>query len=328
MESASTFPQQQDIWDHHHHHEDSSSIVSDSESSVSGEQQQQKQDSNSFLVRLQEGDVVHDLLKTRFLRGLGLISTKTEILSIHRNACSDVVSQARLQSFHVYAEAVSKIRGGNSNVKYAWYGSYGENDVRDILSNGFSHVHGSSLCLSPDDSPLQSVKSCVVGRDGVRHLILCRVILGRTEIVQSDTKQCYPSCEDYDSGVDNISAPTKYMIWSSRMNTHVWPAYVISFKVSSSKGVEMNEDKHVRPTSPWMPFPILISVLSKVLPSLDIALICKFYKAKKEGKISRHELIQKVRQIAGDKLLISVIKSYRAKKKPASFQQTKSKNGI
>jgi hypothetical protein len=43
----------------------------------------------------------------------------------------------------------------------------------------------------------------------------------------------------------------------------------------------MNEDKHVRPTSPWMPFPILISVLSKVLPSLDIALICKFYKAKK-----------------------------------------------
>ncbi|WJX73269.1 hypothetical protein P8452_57073 [Trifolium repens] len=32
-----------------------------------------------------------------------------------------------------------------------------------------------------------------------------------------------------------------------------------------------------------------------------------------EGKISRHELIQKVRQIVVDKLLISVIKSYRAK---------------
>jgi hypothetical protein len=46
-------------------------------------------------------------------------------------------------------------------------------------------------------------------------------------------------------------------------------------------GVEMSEDEHVRPTSPWMPFPILISVLSKVFPSLEIALICKFYKAKK-----------------------------------------------
>ncbi|MCH93283.1 putative inactive poly (ADP-ribose) polymerase SRO2-like, partial [Trifolium medium] len=107
MESTSTFPaqqqHQQDVWDHHH--EDSSSIVSDSESSVSGTtgEQQQKQDSNSFLVMLREGDVVHDLIKTRFLRGLGLISTKTEILAIHRNACSDVVSQARLQSFHIYA---------------------------------------------------------------------------------------------------------------------------------------------------------------------------------------------------------------------------------
>jgi hypothetical protein len=29
-----------------------------------------------------------------------------------------------------------------------------------------------------------------------------------------------------------------------------------------------------------MPFPILISVLSKVFPSLEISLICKFYKAK------------------------------------------------
>lgn len=42
----------------------------------------------------------------------------------------------------------------------------------------------------------------------------------------------------------------------------------------------MSEEEHVRPTSPWMPFPNLISVLSKVLPSLDIALISKFYKAK------------------------------------------------
>lgn len=159
MDSTSTFPQQQEMQDHHPHED--SSTVSDCESSVSGtttrqqQQQQRKQNSNSFLVRLGEGDVVHDLIKTRFLRGLGLLSNKTEILAIHRNACSDVVSQARLQSFHLYAGAVSKLRGGNSNVKYAWYGTSCGNDVRDILSNGFSHVHGHSLCLSPDDSPLQ-----------------------------------------------------------------------------------------------------------------------------------------------------------------------------
>lgn len=116
--------------------------------------------------------------------------------------------------------------------------------------------------------------------------------------------------------------------------------------------IEKTEEEHVRPSSPWLPFPTLISVLSKVLPPLDISLISKFYKAKKvsvcfllalhsglrvdivvcfqsfvhhllcfwqERKISRHELIQKVRQIAGDKLLISVIKSYRAKVQLISF---------
>ncbi|XP_073224366.1 probable inactive poly [ADP-ribose] polymerase SRO2 isoform X2 [Cicer arietinum] len=304
MESTSTlFPQQQD----------DSSVNSDCESGVSGTTILQLNIPDSFLLRIGESDVVHNLLKTRFLRGLGLLGAQTQILAIHRNACSDFVSQARLQSFHVYAEAVSKLRAGNANVRYAWYGTSGENDVNDIVSHGFSHVHGHNLCLSPDDSPLQSVKRCVVGRDGMRHLILCRVILGRTEIVQDDTKQCYPSCEDYDSGVDSFAAPTKYMIWSSRMNTHVWPAYVISFRVPSFKEIEKTEEEHVRPSSPWLPFPTLISVLSKVLPPLDISLISKFYKAKKERKISRHELIQKVRQIAGDKLLISVIKSYRAK---------------
>lgn len=323
------FAQQQDEWDHGASIGEDSSTVSDCESGVSasttGEERQRRQNSDSYLVRLGEGDSVYDLLKTRFLHGLGALSSKAEILAIQRNVCSDAVSQARLRSFLFYAEAVSKLRGGDSNVKYAWYGATGENDVRGILSNGFSHVHGNSLCLSPDDSPLQSVKSCAVGRDGVRHLILCRVILGRTEIVQADTKQCYPSCADYDSGVDSFSAPTKYMIWSSRMNTHVWPAYVLSVKVSSLKAVEI--EGQARPTSPSVPFPTLISMLSKVSPQLDIALICKLYKARKERKISRHELIEKVRQIAGDKLLFSIIKYYRAKKKPTSFQQARSKNG-
>ncbi|KAJ1384471.1 RST domain of plant C-terminal [Sesbania bispinosa] len=222
-------------------------------------------------------------------------------------------SRAKLQSFNLYARAVAKQRGGNANVKYAWYGTSGENEIRNILSHGFSHVHGHNLCLSPDDSPLQSLKSCVVGGDGVRHLLLCRVILGRTELVQPGTQQCYPSSEEYDSGVDSFSAPNKYVIWSNRMNTHVWPAYVISFRVPSFKGIEKSEEEPLRPSSPWLPFPTLISALSKVLSAPDIALISKLYKAKKERKISRHDLIQKVRQIAGDKLLIAVIKSYRAK---------------
>lgn len=76
---------------------------------------------------------------------------------------------------------------------------------------------------------------------------------------------------------------------------------------------ERNEEEPSRPSSPWMAFPTLISVLSKVLSPSDVALVSKFYRAKQERRISRHELIQKVRQIAGDELLIATIKSYRAK---------------
>jgi hypothetical protein len=34
----------------------------------------------------------------------------------------------------------------------------------------------------------------------------------------------------------------------------------------------------MRPSSPWMPFPALISVLSKILPPSEIAFITKFHK--------------------------------------------------
>lgn len=157
--------QQEEVWQHHHHDfsNGDDSVVSDCESGVSGTRLVQQQHSPSpglFLVRLGEGDVVHDLLKRRFLRGLGFLGAQAQVLSIHRNACSGVVSQARLQSFHVYARAVANLRGGgNANVKYAWYGTRGEKEIRDILSHGFGHAHGNTLCLSPDDSPLERFAS-------------------------------------------------------------------------------------------------------------------------------------------------------------------------
>uniref|UniRef100_A0A151QZM4 Inactive poly [ADP-ribose] polymerase SRO2 n=1 Tax=Cajanus cajan TaxID=3821 RepID=A0A151QZM4_CAJCA len=296
---------------------DDDSVISDSQSSVSVTAQH-----HAPLLTLPHGDAVHDLIKTSFLRGLGPLGPKTQVLSVQRNACSTAVSQARLHSFHLYAKAVAKLRHANANVKYAWYATRGHTDVNDIVSHGFAHAHGPRLLLSPDDAPLQSVKECVVGGDGVRHALLCRVILGRSEIVdvEGDTEQCCPTCDDYDSGVDSFSAPTKYIIWSNNMNTHVLPAYVVSFRLPSSQGIdEKSEEEPLTPSSPWMPFPTLISVLSKVMAPSDVALISNFYKDKKENKISRHELIQRVRRIAGDKLLIAVIKSYRQNVRLFSF---------
>ncbi|KAF7806086.1 putative inactive poly [ADP-ribose] polymerase SRO5 [Senna tora] len=297
--------------------------VSDCESGVSGSYcVQQHHLFDEGFVRLAEGDRVHDLVRTRFIRSLGMLGERTEVVAIHRNACSSVMAQARIQSFQVYMRAEEKRRHGNANVKYAWYGTSGKEEIGVIISHGFGHggksqnnngLFGSALYLSPDDSPLESVKSSTVDEDGIRHLLLCRVILGKPELVHPGSDQRYPSSEEYDSGVDSLSAPKKYIIWCARMNTHILPEYVISFKVPSMKGLVKFEETFRKPSSPWMPFPTLISVLSKFLPPPTIALISKFHKDHREKKISREELVQKVRQIAGDKLLIAVIKSFRSK---------------
>lgn len=80
------------------------------------------------------------------------------------------------------------------------------------------------------------MKSCGVDKDGVRHVVLCRVILGRLELVPPGSDKCGSSSEDFDSGVDSLSAPKEYIVWSQRINTHVLPEFVISFKLHSSKG--------------------------------------------------------------------------------------------
>ncbi|WJX88665.1 hypothetical protein P8452_70728 [Trifolium repens] len=242
--------------------------------------------SERFVRKTDGADV--NFIRSRFVCGMSTQGLKVEAVSIRRNSCSTVMAQARVQSFQIFARAVAKLRHGNSNVKHA------------------------------------CVKNSVVDKDGFRHLLLCRVILGRMEVVPAGSDQCRPSSEEYDSGVDSFSSPKEYIVWSNRINTHVLPEYVLSFKLASNKGHEKVgvAGQLMRPSSPWMPFPALISVLSKILPPSEIAFITKFHKEYREKKISRHELIQKVRLVAGDKLLVSVIKTFRAKKMPASFKQT------
>lgn len=69
--------------------------------------------------------------------------------------------------------------------------------------------------------------------DGMRHILLCRVILGKVEIVQRGSKQFHPSCDKFQTGVDSFEFPTKLIVWSAHINTHVLPEYVISFKTDN-----------------------------------------------------------------------------------------------
>lgn len=80
---------------------------------------------------------------------------------------------------------------------------------------------------------MYSACNSVVDKDGLRHLLLSRVILGKAELVHIGSEQCHPSSEEFDSAVDNLSAPRKYIVWSTHMNTHILPEFVVSFTAPS-----------------------------------------------------------------------------------------------
>ena len=62
--------------------------------------------------------------------------------------------------------------------------------------------------------------------DGLRHMLLCRVLLGRPELVHVGSGQTHPSSRDFDSGVGSFDNPKKYIIWSNNMNTPLLPDFV------------------------------------------------------------------------------------------------------
>lgn len=146
--------------------ENENSSVSDCESGVSGGNYVQRNLFDEGFVRLDEGDRVHDLIQRRFALSLGLLGAQAEVVAIHKNSyCSSVMSQAKVQSFQLYLQAMQKIRNGNANLKYAWYATSGKQEVKDITSHGFGHsgkshnnnnnnIDTCGLHLSPDDSPL------------------------------------------------------------------------------------------------------------------------------------------------------------------------------
>lgn len=70
--------------------------------------------------------------------------------------------------------------------------------------------------------------------DGVKHMLLCRVIMGKMEQISPNSEQYNPSCEEFDSGVDNLACARKYIVWSSHMNTHILPEFLVSFRASSN----------------------------------------------------------------------------------------------
>ncbi|XP_039162014.1 probable inactive poly [ADP-ribose] polymerase SRO5 [Eucalyptus grandis] len=254
---------------------------------------------SSGLTELSEGDQAFRIIRERFVSWLGAHGVEVAVVAIHQNSFSSVSAKARAQVFQLCSQAVQQRSGGGdtANVRHAWY-AISREEVPNIFSYGFGYsgkpmnsaLFGRGLYFAPEIHLIESAKYAPMDRDGLRHLLLCRVILGKSELVTFGSEQSHPSSEQYDSGIDDLLSPTRYIVWSTHMNTHVLPEYVISFRA-----------------------PCDLRELLKILRPSDMNLVAKHYEDHMRGKISRHVLVQKVRQIIGDKLLIEIINSYGTK---------------
>ncbi|CAO2817877.1 unnamed protein product [Amaranthus hypochondriacus] len=159
--------------------------------------------------------------------------------------------QAQLELFLKQVEITKNYRG-NANISYAWLAST-KDAVSAIMTYGLGHfgyqhiksIYGTGVQLAAANCADASANYCDVDENGVRHMVLCRVIMGNMEVVNPGSRQFHPSSESFDSGVDDPENPRHYIVWSMNINTHIYPEYVVSFKASANyEGVLKNADNH------------------------------------------------------------------------------------
>nr|AUS89376.1 WWE protein [Sesuvium portulacastrum] len=307
------------------------------------------------------GDLVSDSVKEMFLNSMSSAGG-ANIVEICSNSGS--MSQGRLELFMKQVEITKRYRG-DPNVRYAWLASAKEASS-GIMAYGLGHcglqqfksVYGIGVHLAAANCANTSANFCDVDENGVRHMVLCRVIMGNMEVIHPGSKQFHPSSQNFDSGVDDIQNPRHYVVWSMNINTHIYPEYVVSFKVpangeghvhnndtklvvssveranlrllnSSNMGaaIDMGSDHQSNltcdgskerttslnsttlktPKSPWMPFPMLLSAISKQVPPNDMKLVNAHYERFRTKVITREDFIKKLRLIVGDTLLRTTI---------------------
>ncbi|XP_076947535.1 putative inactive poly [ADP-ribose] polymerase SRO5 [Bidens hawaiensis] len=294
------------------------SSISDCESVTSGSRIVEVEQTSSFgligMVKVDVSDKLHEIIGKKFVARLGYYGIDAEIECIHRNLFDfSEIAQARFSSFRMFANSVEKKNGGDANVKFAWFGG-SKGEIVNIVVHGFgchnirnAGSFGHGIVLSADHSPLESVDAAIVDEDGIKHILLCRVSMGKSEVVNRGSTQCYPSSDEFQSGVDDLVSPKKIIIWSSQMNTHILPEFVVSFKTLTSIDRPVRVEK---PVSPWIPIPNLLAVLSKILAPKAMEEIAQFRRSYLERKICRRDMIKGIREVTGDRLLLAVLKDF------------------
>ncbi|KAI7747536.1 hypothetical protein M8C21_016738 [Ambrosia artemisiifolia] len=193
--------------------------------------QQSDEDASPCFRKILDPETVRNM----FMKGMNP-ALKADVIDVKK--CSGDIMESMLELFEKQVEITQKLRG-NANVNYAWFASSTDAPSSSVVC-GLGHDgpklgrYGYGVHLTAVDSAHNSATICDVDEKGVRCMVLCRVILGNMELVLPGSKQFYPSDDCFDSGVDNLDNPNHYVVWNMNMNTHIYPEYAVSFKISPS----------------------------------------------------------------------------------------------
>ncbi|CAI9753514.1 unnamed protein product [Fraxinus pennsylvanica] len=259
----------------------------------------------------------HLIVKNLFLSGMGMLKHSAKITSIHQCVRTSPLDKARHVMFLKQME-ITKIARGDSNMVFAWYGTSAKG-VDCILKHGFGmpgkvpgpQGHGNGIYLSPIRSPynsamLSSAMLSETDENGEKHIILCRVILGKCEKIEAGSQQSRPSSVEYDSGVDDLKNPEWYVVWCANMNTHILPECIVSYipiNVSDRENGMLNVNRVPQGSNS-----LIAKLFSKLKSSLplpkiqELQTLCGAYKEEKMGK---DIFMTKLRSVVGDDVLRS-----------------------
>ncbi|OVA16479.1 WWE domain [Macleaya cordata] len=274
---------------------------------------------------LKDGERNYLDIKHIFLSGLRRTHGDITVTSIHRCLHAGPIGSARLQSFQKQIE-LTKATRGTAEVRIGWHGTSSEG-VANIMLHGFGlsnklsgseAAYGDGIYLSPARAPETSALLSVADKNGEKHMLLCRVIMGNIEKVEVGSNQFHSSSAEYDTGVDNFANPKWYIVWSTHMNRHILPEYVVSYKSSDHQqgqglltGTPTPTPIPMRDTASTMSFPKLFSAMKSSLPSSSSEELEALFRMFKEGKVAKDVLIKRLRSIAGDQLITSTIRKIR-----------------
>ncbi|KAJ0981877.1 hypothetical protein J5N97_010132 [Dioscorea zingiberensis] len=271
------------------------------------------------LLRLPGESASYKHVEDLFLAGMRQFDHDVVITSVRKCTHASRLAKCRKNTFDMNVQSTKAIRG-DSNVKLAWYGAAPE-EVAGIIAHGFGQpnykpfgpgVHGVGVYLSPPNLAFASSLLSSPDDNGEKHIMLCQVLMGNSEQIPAGSHQFHPSSDLFDSAVDDLRSPRWFVVWTTHMNTHILPLYVVSFKSSDqSQGSCRMISVSEKPCVTSVPFPKLFAEVAKSLPEFQVKVLEMQFHKHKEGKMSKEAFIRSLRSLAGDKLLSSSLQRIR-----------------